>query len=106
MPTLPFNVTARWCQTPVETAETPLICCSVPLFSRQAKRGALLPPGNGARNIYELVPVPKSKVRAQALAVVCFTHIVMLKLSRLFTTPSGSVTYWLLLLLKFTALLL
>src|SRR5205823_2637879 len=71
-----------------------------------AKRMTLFAPFFGVRNIYVVVLLPKSNTRDQALTLVCFTQAVMLKSVRVAQTPAGKETYWLLLLLKFTALLL
>src|SRR5438128_1635657 len=55
-----------------------------------AKR--IVEPLVGTRNIFTVVPVPKSKMRAQVARLLTFTQAVMLKSDRPFTMPVGILT--------------
>src|SRR6186713_125567 len=65
VPVLPDLVTATCFHTPVGSADVPLMRCSAPdppvvIAKRMAE------PAVGTRNMFTLVPVPKSKSRRQA----------------------------------------
>src|SRR6185295_11410652 len=57
-----------------------------------AKRTVLLPLC-GVRNIFTVVPVPKSKIRRHALVVSSLTQAAIVKLVSPLTTPAGMVTW-------------
>src|SRR5689334_18922908 len=66
--------------------------CSPPLpLVVMANRGAV--PALSVRNMFAVVPVPKSKIRDQVVLADGFTHVEMVKFVRPLTMPEGSVTY-------------
>jgi len=99
---LPDSVTARCDQVFSGSAVVPLICCS-PAAPEvvMAKRGAV--PALTVRNMFAVVPVPKSKTRDQVEFAAGFTQTEIVKLARPLTTPVGRAAYSLL-PLSFTAL--
>src|SRR6266508_328535 len=78
VPTLPDFVTATCVHAPVGNADVPLMRCSAPDPPVViAKR--MVEPFVGVRNILTVVPVPKSKIRRQALVVSSLTHVAIVK---------------------------
>src|SRR5258708_25749934 len=95
MPTPPDSVTATWCQPPVGSAAVPSIRCSppAPLVVMAKRIGP--EPDCGVRNMFVVVPVPRSKMRRQALVEVSLTQVAIVKSFRALTLPAGQAPDWL-----------
>src|SRR5262249_4328239 len=66
--------------------------CSPPLpLVVMANRGAV--PALSVRNMFAVVPVPKSKTRDHVVLADGFTHVEMVKFVSPLTMPEGSETY-------------
>src|SRR6478735_1503047 len=92
-PVPPESVIAMCVHWPIGSADGALMICSpgVPLpLTVIAKRG--VEPALAARNIYVLVPEPKSKMRDQVVVAPGLTQVEIVKSCRLETMPVGSLT--------------
>src|SRR3954447_12185459 len=92
-PVPPESVIAMCVHWPIGSAEGALMICSpgVPLpLVVIAKRG--VEPALAARNMYVLVPEPKSKMRDQVVVAPGLTQVEIVKSCRVLTIPLGSFT--------------
>ena len=93
-PVFPDNVTATSCLTPVLKVELVLICCSLPPpLVVMLNRNVPVLPFCGVRNMFVVVPLPKSKIRAQFTVELSRTHATMVKLLKVPTIPAGRFAY-------------
>src|ERR1041385_7747523 len=95
MPTLPDSVTATWCHAPVLSADVPSMRCSPPEPLVVIAKRMEPEPLCGVRNMFAVVPVPKSNTRRHALVEVSLTHVATVKSLSPLTTPVGKATCWL-----------
>src|SRR5690348_4378216 len=92
VPVLPDSVTARCVQVFALTLWLELSRCSAPLPPVLMANRGRLDPALIVRNMYRLVPVPKSKTRDQVLTAEGRTQVATVKFVSPFTMPLGSDT--------------
>src|SRR5262245_38494380 len=93
MQVLPDRVTATCTHAPVASAAGPLTCCSPPAPEVVMANRAVPLPLSGVRNMFAVVPVPKSKIRLQLVSAVRRTQQATVKSPTPPRIPLGSRAY-------------
>src|SRR5262245_54538977 len=103
MPTPPLSVTATCVHTPVGSAVAPLIRCSPAAPAVVMANRGVPELDRAVRNMYDVVLLPKSKMRCQLATVSNRIQVATVKPVAPARIPDGRATYWLV-PLRFTAL--